>query len=421
MPYDRPLLIVDDDPTILQIFSEILQVVGLRVICQQDASQVLSTLEREPVDIVITDVNMPGMSGLELLKQLKAGEPKLGRSILVFVITAFSDSGKAIQALQDGAFCYLSKPVKSQALLLHLKRAVNQLSPGDGDRINIGALGPTAAAKPSPPPVRTASGSGPATPSAAGSDPTGPAPAAPLQDRPNEVLSMLHFPLDPLSVARSAPPHAGVITLRGASGEPLYLEWAEDINARLSHHASTSGAASELARRARYFEYFLSDHPTLVAKLFDKIVNETGHFPLCQNQAPEGSKYYAQPEPVGEKAARSDAVVTRYTTPKDVGLVEKVRGLLAATPDNKELLDWYAFLLYSNGMLDEAIQRYEGLVHGGSEKPDHFFYLGNAYYKKNRMVEAMEAWKIAVELAPDSKIGKKAVQRIEAVKSGQPL
>lgn len=401
MGYERPILIVDDDTTILQIFSEILAVVGLRTICLSDSRQVFELLEAQPVEIIITDVNMPGMDGLELLRKVKEQEARLGRAFLVFVVTAFSDSQKAIQALRDGAFCYLSKPVKSQALLLHLKRAINQLSPGEGDALSLSALSSPRPPQPLPPSE-------------------GPPVAGEGKER-GEVVSTLHFPLDPLSVGRHAPSQSAVLTLRDEKGRPLLVEWAENLNQRLGLYVGSGPTGSEVARRARYFEFFLTDYPSLVAKLFDKIVNETGAFPLCQIEAPKGSKYFGQKDPNSVKAAQGDAVVTRYSTPKDIGLVEKVRALLEKSPENRELQDWYAFLLYSNGLLDEAIEHYESLIHEGSQKADHFFYLGNAYHKKNRPVEAVESWMIAAELSPGSKIGRKASQRVEKVKAGEPL
>lgn len=412
MPYGRPILIVDDDTTILQIFSEILAVVGLESICLSDPAQALPLLEAQPVEIVITDVNMPGLDGLALLRRIKDFEGRTGRSVLVFVVTAFSDSQKAIQALRDGAFCYLSKPVKSQALLLHLKRAINQLSPGDGDAISLAALAPPSRADSQAPP-RSGGRS-----DTNGMACTGSVPAAGTDA---DLLSTLHFPLDPLSVGRHAPAQGGVLTLRDAKGKALCVEWSENVNARLGGYVASGPTGSEAARRARYFEFFLTDYPSLVAKFFDKIVNESGAFPLCQSEAPKGSKYFGQKDPESGQARASDGEVTRYTVPKDVGLVEKVKALLEKSPDNRELQDWYAFLLYSNGLLDEAIERYEGLIHDGSQKADHFFYLGNAYYKKNRPVEAVESWMIATELAPSSKIGRKAALRVEKVKAGISL
>jgi len=107
-----------------------------------------------------------------------------------------------------------------------------------------------------------------------------------------------------------------------------------------------------------------------------------------------------------------DGQITEYTEGSGEG-IEEVRMMLTNDPENLDLQDWLAFMLYTNNELDEAIELYKKLLAAEHRAENQHFYLGNAYYKKGLIKLAIEEWKRVVGLDPESKIGKKAAVRIE--------
>jgi response regulator RpfG family c-di-GMP phosphodiesterase len=122
------VLCVDDEPGILSALRRALRGDGTRVLTSQGGPQALEVLEREPVDIVISDMRMPGMDGAELLERVHQRWPATIRVLL----TGYADTGAAVAAINRGRiFRYLTKPwddaelrsVVRQGLdLLHLER-----------------------------------------------------------------------------------------------------------------------------------------------------------------------------------------------------------------------------------------------------------------------------------------------------------
>jgi DNA-binding NtrC family response regulator len=113
----RKILIVDDDPAMLESFDVLLQSWGFEVFKASDAHEAKVLVERNDPDIVISDVVMPEVSGLELLRDLKAGNPQ--RPVLL--ITARGSIDMAVEAIKEGARDFLTKPItdfqKLKALL----------------------------------------------------------------------------------------------------------------------------------------------------------------------------------------------------------------------------------------------------------------------------------------------------------------
>lgn len=107
-----------------------------------------------------------------------------------------------------------------------------------------------------------------------------------------------------------------------------------------------------------------------------------------------------------------DGQITEYTKGSGEG-IDDVRLMLQSDPDNVDLLDWLAFMLYTNNSLDEAIELYKRLLALNHRPDNQHFYLGNAYCKKGLSKLAVESWKKVIELAPASKLARKAQVRIE--------
>jgi DNA-binding NtrC family response regulator len=122
----RKILVVDDDPAMRESFDVLLQNWGFDVLQAADAREAKQVVDRYDPDIVITDVVMPEISGLELLRDLKQGNP----SRPVLLITARGSIEMAVEALKQGARDYLTKPVtdftKLKALLEDAEREIEQ-------------------------------------------------------------------------------------------------------------------------------------------------------------------------------------------------------------------------------------------------------------------------------------------------------
>ncbi|KAA3628793.1 MAG: nitrogen regulation protein NR(I) [Proteobacteria bacterium] len=113
--------VIDDDRSIRWVLEKALQQADMQVTCFENADGVLDTLRKGQPDAIITDVRMPGISGLELLEQLRQEYPDLP----VIIITAHSDLDSAVSAYRGGAFEYLPKPFDVDEAVELVRRAVN--------------------------------------------------------------------------------------------------------------------------------------------------------------------------------------------------------------------------------------------------------------------------------------------------------
>ena len=118
------ILIVDDEPNYLVILSELLRDEGFEVFTASGGAQGLALVQDVDLDMVITDMQMPGMDGLQLLQAIK----KINKDLPVVMITAFAEVDKAVAAMQAGAFNYLSKPFSNDELIVTLNKAVQHYS-----------------------------------------------------------------------------------------------------------------------------------------------------------------------------------------------------------------------------------------------------------------------------------------------------
>lgn len=114
------ILVIDDEPSIRAAFVEVLSAEGHHVVDAGSAEAALPKLASESIDLVITDVCLPGMSGLEVLEQIRRLEPKLP----VIVMTGFGTMQTAIEATKRGAFDYHLKPLDPAALMVTVERAL---------------------------------------------------------------------------------------------------------------------------------------------------------------------------------------------------------------------------------------------------------------------------------------------------------
>ncbi len=118
-PSKFEILIVDDEKIQLEMLRGFLVKQEYGVETAEDGSQGLEKFRSGSFDLVITDLRMPGMDGLQLLKEAKRVNPE---AVLV-VLTAFGTVGTAVAAMKEGAYDYLTKPIDLEELLLLIKRA----------------------------------------------------------------------------------------------------------------------------------------------------------------------------------------------------------------------------------------------------------------------------------------------------------
>ena len=121
-PMNR-ILLIDDEPDIVRVLSMSLKADGYDVIPAHSGVEGIEIFEKEKPEIVLTDIKMPGMDGIEVLKQVKSIEPESE----VIIITGHGDIDNTIEALQFGVSDFINKPVRDEALTIALKRAREKL------------------------------------------------------------------------------------------------------------------------------------------------------------------------------------------------------------------------------------------------------------------------------------------------------
>lgn len=118
------ILIVDDESSVRDSLYNWFIEDGYQVDCAEDAKVALNRLESETFDIVLADIKMPGMDGLEMLKRIKA----IQQDVIVIMMTAFATVETAVQALKDGAFDYVTKPFDPDDLSHLIRNASRQIA-----------------------------------------------------------------------------------------------------------------------------------------------------------------------------------------------------------------------------------------------------------------------------------------------------
>jgi two-component system C4-dicarboxylate transport response regulator DctD len=114
------VLLIDDDPHLRQALSQTLDLAGLRVQALGDARGVADALPTDWPGVVVSDIRMPGLDGLQLLAQLHGRDSELP----VILITGHGDVPLAVQAMRAGAWDFLEKPFPSDTLLDGVRRAL---------------------------------------------------------------------------------------------------------------------------------------------------------------------------------------------------------------------------------------------------------------------------------------------------------
>ncbi|OYU73936.1 MAG: sigma-54-dependent Fis family transcriptional regulator, partial [Burkholderiales bacterium PBB5] len=112
------VLVVDDEPAIRQVLSAAISKAGYAVEAVGSAAEALVRLDRGAVDVVLSDVFMPVIDGIELLRQARAR----GHAATFIMVTAFASVDSAIDAIKAGAWDYITKPVRNEEILHRLEQ-----------------------------------------------------------------------------------------------------------------------------------------------------------------------------------------------------------------------------------------------------------------------------------------------------------
>ena len=114
------ILVVDDDENLRWVVKTQLEEFGYMVSEAGDGEQALTIIAKEPPALVLTDLKMPGLSGLELLAKIRSEYPE----IPAVIITAFGTIQSAVEAMRNGAYDYLTKPIDYEELGIVVNRVL---------------------------------------------------------------------------------------------------------------------------------------------------------------------------------------------------------------------------------------------------------------------------------------------------------
>lgn len=112
------ILVVDDEAMIRNLLEKILTKEGYKILLAKDGQEALEIINAKKVDMIVSDMKMPRMSGLDLLKSVKKDRPEIG----VVIMTGYGDTYTVKDALLLGADEYITKPFKSYEMLMIVER-----------------------------------------------------------------------------------------------------------------------------------------------------------------------------------------------------------------------------------------------------------------------------------------------------------
>ncbi len=122
LPMTDRILIVDDEPAMRRSLTIMLRREEYTVLDQVDGQAALDHLARDPVDLVIVDLRMDGLSGIDVLRLVKQAHP----DVEVIVMTAYGTIATAVEAMRLGAFDFITKPFEMEEVLLRVRNALER-------------------------------------------------------------------------------------------------------------------------------------------------------------------------------------------------------------------------------------------------------------------------------------------------------
>lgn len=116
------ILVVDDKKDICETLCELLEEEGYETASAQSGNAALKKLTKGPFDIMIVDLKMPGMGGIEFIKEAKQIHPE----ILAMILTGYPSVPTIVEAVQIEAFDYITKPFEREAIIDTIKKAIEK-------------------------------------------------------------------------------------------------------------------------------------------------------------------------------------------------------------------------------------------------------------------------------------------------------
>ena len=116
----RRVLLVDDDPAILDILTQYMKIIGLEAVSAQSGEAALKIFNKDEFDIVVSDIKMANMDGLALLGEIKKIDP----GVLFIIITGYPSIESVLEAMKKGATDYLVKPFQFDEIKIKVERAL---------------------------------------------------------------------------------------------------------------------------------------------------------------------------------------------------------------------------------------------------------------------------------------------------------
>jgi FixJ family two-component response regulator len=124
------IFVVDDDPAVREMLSMVLSAGGYEVICFADGAALLAIARNKSPACILLDVNIPGKSGLDILKELKAEEYPAP----IFMISGHGDIAMAVSAIRSGALDFIEKPFRGSEILERLNAAIDAFARRQSDK-----------------------------------------------------------------------------------------------------------------------------------------------------------------------------------------------------------------------------------------------------------------------------------------------
>src|SRR5581483_8821775 len=121
-PAGETLLLIDDDPAIQEVLADRLESLGYQVLAAANGQEGLALLEKEGPQLILLDIELPDMNGLEVLKEMRQREAE----ITVVIITAHGTVERAVQAMKEGAYDFITKPFEPAHIALTVQRALER-------------------------------------------------------------------------------------------------------------------------------------------------------------------------------------------------------------------------------------------------------------------------------------------------------
>jgi DNA-binding NtrC family response regulator len=129
-PTRMTILIVDDEEVLQDVLTQLVRREGHSTLSARSGEEALEILEREEVDLVLLDLMLPGLSGQQVLREIRRRDPDQ----VIVVVTAYSSVESAIEAMREGAFHYIPKPFKNEEVLLTIRKGLEQRRLTDENR-----------------------------------------------------------------------------------------------------------------------------------------------------------------------------------------------------------------------------------------------------------------------------------------------